>query len=156
MKTAISFRPRSTSRARRAPGFRGRKASAGFTLREIVIVVTLIGLILGVVASRIMGSQAAAEYKLASAHVTDIAGKVDQYQADTGVLPSSLDQLVTSPSGVSGWLGPYATAEQIKDPWHNPITIRAPGENGAPFQVVSLGKDGKPGGESVNADIVKP
>jgi len=143
------------SRSNRRAPFRGRKAR-GFTLLEIVIVVTLIGLILGVVASRIMGSQARAEYRLAEAHLTDIAGKVDAYQADTGTLPTSLDQLVTAPSGVSGWLGPYATADKLNDPWHKPITIRTPGENGAPFQVVSLGKDGQPGGEGVDADIVKP
>ena len=136
-----------------APKFRRPR---GFTLLEIVIVVALIGLILGVVANRIMGSQARAEYKLAETQLSDIAAKVDAYKADTGQLPTSLDQLVTSSQNVSGWLGPYANAEQLKDPWHNPIALRTPGENGAPFQLVSLGKDGQPGGEGVDADIVKP
>ena len=156
MKTPASFRHRDSFRPRRTRAIRGRKATRGFTLLEIVIVVTLIGLILGVVASRIMGSQARAEYKLAETHLSTIAGKIDQYQSDTGALPTSLDQLVTSPSGVSGWLGPYAKAEELKDPWHRPLALRAPGDNGAPFQVVSLGKDGQPGGEGVDADIVKP
>jgi general secretion pathway protein G len=141
---------------RRFAAIRGRKPTRGFTLLEIVIVVALIGLILGVVANRIMGSQARAEYKLAETQLNDVAAKVDAYKADTGVLPTALDQLATAPSGVNGWLGPYAKAEQLNDPWHNAITLRVPGENGAPFQVVSLGKDGKPGGEGVDADIVKP
>ena len=135
-----------------APSFRRR--AAGFTLLEIVIVIALIGLILGVVATRIMGSQARAEYKLAETKLEAIAGKVDQYEADVGALPDSLDQLVTSDA--PGWLGPYAKAEDLKDPWRKPLTLRVPGENGAPFQVVSLGADGAPGGEGVDRDIVKP
>jgi general secretion pathway protein G len=140
----------------RAPAFRGRKATRGFTLLEIVIVITLIGLILGVVAARIMGSQKQAQYRLAQTHLTTLAGKVDQYEADVGRLPDSLEQLVTAPSDAAGWLGPYAKAEELKDPWQQPITLRVPGEDGAPYQVVSLGADRKSGGEGVDADIVKP
>jgi general secretion pathway protein G len=137
-----------------APTFPRR--ARGFSLLEIVIVISLIGLILGVVAAKIMGNKDRATYKLAETHLSTIAGKVDQYQADTGALPTSLDQLVSAPQGVSGWLGPYATAEELKDPWQKPLEIRAPGADGAPFQIVSLGKDGQPGGEGIDADIVKP
>jgi general secretion pathway protein G len=138
-----------------APSF-SRRRSAGFTLLEIVIVIALIGLILGVVASRIMGSQARAEYKLTETKLEALAGKVDQYEADVGALPDSLEQLVTPPSNAPGWLGPYAKAEELKDPWRKEITLRVPGENGAPYQIVSLGADGAPGGEGVDKDIVKP
>ena len=140
---------------RSSPGFRVR-AQRGFTLLEIVIVIALIGLILGVVANRIMGSQARAEYKLAETNLVTLAGKVDQYEADVGALPDSLEQLVTAPASAPGWLGPYARAEELKDPWRKEITLRVPGENGAPYQLVSLGADGAPGGEGVDKDIVKP
>jgi general secretion pathway protein G len=150
MRNMTSLRYRLSS-----PGFSGRRGR-GFTLLEIVIVIALIGLILGVVATRIMGSQARAEYKLAETKLEAIAGKVDQYEADVGALPDTLDQLVTAPSDAPGWLGPYAKAEDLKDPWRKPLTLRVPGENGAPFQVVSLGADGAPGGEGVDKDIAKP
>jgi hypothetical protein len=52
----------------------------------------------------------------------------------------------------SGWLGPYAKEAELKDPWGHPIEYRTPGESGA-FDLVILGKDGKIGGTSVDADI---
>jgi general secretion pathway protein G len=139
---------------KKTPSFRRR--AAGFTLIEIVVVIALIGLILGVVANRLMGSQARAEYKLAETSLGNLAAKIDQYDADVGGLPDNLEQLVTAPSDAPGWLGPYAKAEELKDPWREPIQLRVPGENGAPFSVVSLGADRKAGGEGVDKDIVKP
>jgi general secretion pathway protein G len=156
MNSQSSFRRRDSFRPHGAPRFAGRKTARGFTLLEIVIVITLIGLILGLVANRIMGSQKRAEYKLAETSLTNLAGKIDQYESDVGELPDSLEALVTEPSGSSGWLGPYARTEELKDPWHKAIELHVPGENGAPYQVISLGADGKPGGDGVDKDIVKP
>jgi general secretion pathway protein G len=71
---------------------------------------------------------------------------------DTGRLPNSLDELVTAPSDVSGWLGPYAKETELKDPFGHAYEYHVPGEKGD-FDLVFLGKDGKPGGSSINADI---
>lgn len=131
-----------------------RRAQAGFTLLEIIIVIGLIGLILALVAAKIMGSQKRAEYKLAQTQMQTISGKIEQFRADVGRLPASLDELITAPSNGSGWLGPYSRAEELSDPWHQKIELRAPGDNGKEFQLVSLGADGKPGGEGVDADLV--
>jgi general secretion pathway protein G len=128
----------------------------GFTLVEIVIVIALIGLILAVVANRIMGSQARAEYKLAQTQLQTLSGKIEQYQADVGSLPDSLDQLITAPANASGWLGPYSRKEELQDPWHHPIDYRRPGDDGRAYQLTSLGADGKAGGEGVDKDLVAP
>lgn len=128
--------------------------AAGFSLIEIMIVIVLIGGILALVASKVMGSKDQANFKLADMQLTTLAGKVDQFRSDTGRLPDSLDQLATSP-GIPGWLGPYAKAEELRDPWGTAIDYRRPGQNG-PFELVSLGADAAAGGESVNADIRKP
>ena len=125
--------------------------AAGFSLIEIMIVIVLIGGILALVASKVMGSKDQANFKLADMQLTTLAGKVDQFRSDTGQLPESLDQLATSP-GIPGWLGPYAKAAELKDPWGHDIQYRAPGETG-PFDLSSLGKDGKAGGDSYDADI---
>ena len=71
---------------------------------------------------------------------------------DTGRLPAKLDELVTAPGSAAGWLGPYAKAAELNDPWGHPVEYRTPGESG-PFDLVILGKDGKVGGTSVDSDI---
>lgn len=135
---------------------RSHARSSGFTLVEIVIVIALIGLILAVVANRIMGSQKRAEYKLAQTQLQTLSGKIEQYQSDVGALPDSLNQLITAPVNTSGWLGPYSRSEELQDPWHHPIDYRRPGDEGRAYQLTSLGADGKAGGEGVDKDMVAP
>ena len=137
---------------RRSP--RSPARTRGFTLVEIMIVIVVIGAILALVTNRIMNSQERANVKLADMQLTTLAGKVDQFRADTGRLPETLDQMVTSP-GIAGWLGPYARAEELRDPWGTAIEFKRPGANG-PFELVSLGADAAAGGESFDADIRKP
>ena len=132
-----------------------RSAQAGFTLIEIIIVVGIIAAIMAFVATQTFGGADRANVRLAGTQLEAMAAKVEQYRMDTGQLPSSLDNLVTSP-GVPGWLGPYLRrADDLNDPWRNPIELRMPGASG-PFEVTSYGADGKPGGESTAADIVRP
>jgi len=129
-----------------------RAAQAGFSLIEIILVVVLIGGIVAFAASRILGGGDRAKANLAKAQVQTLAEKVQQFEMDTGSLPSSLDDLVKAPGNASGWLGPYVKEAELKDPWNHAYTYTMPGE-GQPFDLVSLGKDGKAGGDSVDADI---
>jgi general secretion pathway protein G len=131
-----------------------RHAARGMSLIELMIVIVLIGSVLALITNRIMGGQDRANVRITETQLVTLAGKIDQFRMDTGKLPESLDQLVTAP-GIPSWLGPYAKAEELKDPWSNPIDYRRPGESG-PFELVSLGADGAAGGDSVNADIRKP
>ena len=131
-----------------------RKHARGMSLSEVMIVIVLIGSVLALVTSRIMGGQDRANVGIAKTQLITLSGKIDQFRMDTGKLPESLDQLVRA-SGMPNWLGPYAKKEELNDPWANPIAYRKPGESG-PYELVSLGADGQPGGESVNADLRAP
>lgn len=131
-----------------------RRAARGFSLIEILIVIALIGLILAVVVNRVFGNKERAEYKVAQTQLQSLAQKVDNYYLDVGSYPETLDALVSAPQDASGWLGPYAKADELKDPWKHPIQYRQPGEGDKPFELVSYGTDRKEGGEGVKADIV--
>ena len=141
-------------RSRPLKAFTSARRQSGMSLLEIIIVIVLIGGVLALVASRVMGGQDRANVRLTETQLITLAGKVDQFRLDTGKLPDSLDQLVTS-TGATNWLGPYARAEELNDPWGTPIEFKRPGTNG-PFELVSLGADAQAGGESVNQDIRRP
>ena len=129
-----------------------RASQSGFSLIEIVIVITLIALIAAFVVNKVAGQSDRAKVKLATVQVQDVAEKVQQFENDTGTLPGSLDGLVSDPGNTAGWLGPYAKAAELKDPWNHAFEYRVPGD-GKAFDLISFGKDGKPGGSSVDADI---
>ncbi len=129
-----------------------RASQAGFSLIEIILVVVLIGGIVAFAATRILGGGDRAKVNLAKAQVQTLAEKVQQYEMDTGRLPGSMQDLVKAPGDASGWLGPYAKEAELKDPWNHAYVYTMPGESG-PFDLISLGKDGQAGGDSVNADI---
>ena len=127
-------------------------AQAGMSLLEIIIVLVLIGMVLTLVGSRVLGGADKGKFKLAESQIQTLAGKIENYQLDTGALPARLEDLVAAPANATGWLGPYAKPAELKDPWGHAIEYRVPGE-GKPFDLLSLGKDGQPGGASYNADI---
>jgi len=124
----------------------------GFTLIEILIVVGIIAIIGGIVANRIFGGQDRAKWQLAKSQVQTLAAKIESYELDNGSVPNQLQDLVTQPSGASGWLGPYAKEAELRDAWNRPYEYRAPGQHGK-FDLISLGADGRAGGDSWNRDI---
>lgn len=132
---------------------RSRGRQGGFTLIEILIVVGIIALIGTIVAGRIFGNKDRADYKLAESQLQALAAKIDSYELDNGSLPGQLQDLVTQPGGSTSWLGPYVKENELKDPWNNAFEYRMPGQN-SKFELVSYGKDRKPGGDSYNRDIV--
>lgn len=140
------------SRTRPHPVFRSPRSQQGFSLLEIIIVLVLIGGILVLVGSRVMGGADSGKVKLAQSQLQTLSGKIETYQLDTGSYPAQLSDLVTQPGNATGWLGPYAKESELQDPWKNPIEYRIPGE-AQRFDLISLGADGKAGGDSVNADI---
>lgn len=128
----------------------------GMTLIELIVVIALIATVVAIVGGKIIGNKKRAEASLAKTQLNSLAAQVDQFQSDVGSYPDSLEQLVKQPSNADGWLGPYAKDTDFNDPWHQPIEYRRPGDDEAPYKLISLGADGKPGGEGVDKDIEAP
>ena len=74
------------------------------------------------------------------------------YQYNTDQLPKELNDLLHPPDGVQGWAGPYLD-RKMKDPWNRYYEYRVPGHDGSRFEIRSLGRDGKEGGEGPDTDI---
>lgn len=134
------------------PGFSCATRQRGMSLIEIIIVIVLIGAVLTFVGSRVIGGKDRGDYNLGKSAVQTLAGKIENFRMDTGRLPNSLDELVRAPGDASGWLGPYAKEAELTDPFGHPYQYRVPGES-SDFDLIFLGKDGKPGGTSTDADF---
>lgn len=136
---------------------RTHRRSHGFSLIEIIIVITIIGLVVAWAGNRIFGQGDKAKLGLAKARIADISAQLDMYKLDTGRYPSSsegLRALLVNPGGVGNWNGPYVkNADAIKDPWNNDMIYKSPGDSGRPFDLTSLGADGKEGGEGADRDV---
>jgi len=124
----------------------------GFTLVELLLVLVILALIAGLVLPGIIGKAESAKAKAASSQISRISMSVESFYLDTGNTPSSLEELVDEPAGLSGWNGPYIKNSLLKDPWGQDYQYRVPGEHGD-FDIWSYGADRKQGGEDNNADI---
>lgn len=128
---------------------------AGFTLLELLVVVTIIGLLVAFVAPRYFGQVGKSEVNTAKAQVDAFEKALDLYRLDTGRYPSTelgLKALVERPANEPKWNGPYLRKAVPVDPWGRPFAYRAPGAK-SDYDLVSLGKDGQPGGSGEDADI---
>lgn len=137
-------------------GEAARHGEAGFTLIEILVVITIIGLIMGLVGPRVLNYLTESKVKAATIQIESLDGALDLYFLDIGRYPSTaqgLAALVQRPGGVSAWNGPYLKNGNVpNDPWGHPYIYRAPSEHG-PYEIVSLGADGQEGGTAAAADI---
>jgi len=130
-----------------------KQRQRGFTLVELLLVLVILALIAGLVLPGIIGKAESAKVKAASSQISRISMSVESFYLDTGTAPSSLDDLVNEPSGVTGWNGPYIKNSLLKDPWGEPYKYSVPGDHGADFDIWSYGPDRQQGGEGKNADI---
>jgi len=132
------------------------KRNAGMTLIEILVVLVLIGVVLGIVGGNFIGKGEKAKADAAKIEISQIGQTLDLYKLEIGRYPTTqegLQALIAAPSGVNNWNGPYWKRPTVpKDPWGNEYKYTSPAQN-APYEVVSLGADGKEGGEGPNRDL---
>ena len=142
-----------------ASASRVEQSDAGLTLIEMIVVLAIIALVAALIVPSVIGRPDQARVTVARADLKSIGAALKMYRLDTGGYPTSeqgLAALVSKPTS-----GPaaanYATdaylAQMPSDPWGHPYLYRSPGDAGAGFDLLSLGRDGKPGGEGVDADL---
>ena len=131
------------------------RRTGGFTLLELLVVIVIIGLLAGYVAPRYFAQVGKSEVQVAKAQIDAFEKALDQYRLDARHYPATeqgLEALVTRPANEPGWNGPYLKKAIPKDPWGQPYIYRNPGQKGD-FDILSYGRDGKPGGTGEDADV---
>lgn len=127
----------------------------GFTLLELLVVMVIIGLLAAYVGPKYFSQIGKSEVKTTRAQIVGFDNALQQYRLDVGSFPSTeqgLQALQTRPDGVAKWDGPYLAKSVPMDPWGRPYVYASPGEHGE-FDISSTGRDGRPGGDGLDADI---
>jgi general secretion pathway protein G len=135
---------------------RDRQGQEGFTLVEILVVITIIGLIMGLVGPRVLNYLGQSKAKTAAIQIESFSSSLDLYFLDNGRYPTTnegLTALVKRPSGAPAWNGPYLKGAVVPaDPWGNPYLYRSPGQHG-PYDIMSKGPSGQEGGTGDTAAV---
>nr|WP_314539745.1 type II secretion system major pseudopilin GspG [uncultured Massilia sp.] len=133
-----------------------RHRHAGFTLLELLVVIVIIGLLAAYVGPKYFSQLGKSEVTVARAQIDAFEKSLDTFRLDVGRYPTTEEGLnalmAAPPTAAAKWNGPYLKKGVPADPWGHAYQYRAPGTK-AEYEVLSLGKDGQPGGEGDNADI---
>jgi general secretion pathway protein G len=130
-------------RRRLGSRFRGNDEE-GFTLVELMVVIVILGLLATIVIINVVPALDTASVQKAQTDIQTIDGAVQQYYVDNRRYPTTQEGLAA--------LRPYLRRVS-SDPWSRPYVYAAPGRNGEPYTIMSLGADGREGGTGKDADI---
>jgi general secretion pathway protein G len=132
------------------------RGEAGFTLVEMLVVITIIGLIMSLVGPRVLNYLAESKVKAAKIQMQSFSSALDLFNLDTGRYPATgegLAALIQPPGTIPAWNGPYLKGGVLpNDPWGKPYVYHSPGEHGT-YDILSYGSDGQEGGTGTAADI---
>lgn len=122
-----------------------RNRRRAFTLVEMLLVITIIGILAALVIPKMVGRSEQARQAAAHADLSSIKTALDAYEVDNGFYPKSLQDLIQQPSNAKNWHGPYLDNLPV-DPWGNPYVYAFPGRhNPNGFDLSSVGPDGRAG-----------
>jgi len=131
-------------------------ASPGYTLIEMLVVLTIISLILGLVGPRVLSYLGESRVKTAKLQIESFNSALDLFYMDVGRYPTDsegLAALAERPSGAEIWNGPYVKGGRIPmDPWGHAYQYHWAADQFPPYEITSLGPDGHGGGMTAVAN----
>ena len=139
----------------------GAPSEAGLTLVEMIVVLAIIALIAALIVPNVIGRPDEARVTVATTDLKTISAALKMYRLDNGDYPTTQQGLAalaakpTAPPIPANWSPDAYLARVPVDPWSHPYAYRSPGATGNGFDLLSYGKDGKPGGEGLDADLAE-
>ncbi len=130
---------------------------SGFTLIEIMVVVIILGILAAIVAPNVIGRVDDAQIARVQQDLRGVENALKFYRLDNFAYPTNeqgLQALVTKPNdpNIRNWNAGGYLDRLPKDPWGKEYQYLNPGQNGE-IDIYTLGRDGRPGGEGIDADL---
>ena len=132
----------------------------GFTLIEVLVVIIVLGMLAALVGPRILGRVSEAKSATARTQIELLGLGLDSYRLDNGAYPTTeqglaaLNEMPIREPLPFNWRGPYLRKAIPLDPWGRPYLYRSPGtSNPSGYDLLTLGRDGQPGGTDEDADV---
>ncbi len=131
-------------------------SEAGLTLLEMIVVLVIIAIVAGLVTMNVIGRPDQAKVTTTKTNLVSLSSALKMYRLDNGSYPTTeqglkaLAERPTTPPVPSAWAEGGYVSENPIDAFGNPYVYSATGSS---FELKSLGKDGKPGGEGLDADL---
>lgn len=135
---------------------RRQRRRRGFTLIELLVVLVILGLVAAIAVPQVIKYVGSAKSDTARIQIERLATALDLYRLEVGRYPSNaegMEALVERPTDAESWNGPYLKERDISDPWGRPYVYAFPGEGGRDYDLLTLGADGREGGDGEDADI---
>jgi general secretion pathway protein G len=135
-----------------------KRKQGGFTLIEILVVITILAILGALVVPKIMNRPNEARVVAAKQDIRSVVQALKLYKLDNGRYPSTeqgLKALIEKPSAApvpNNWKTGGYLEKLPKDPWGSDYLYLSPGIKGE-IDVMSYGADGQQGGEGTDADI---
>jgi general secretion pathway protein G len=125
--------------------------SLGLTLVEILIVLVIIGLVGGWLASKTFKAGDRAKYLMTEAQIKQVGQYIEQFQLRNNALPQSLAELSCQGGNIPNCI-PLAKSDELKDAWKNDFQYSV-ADGGRSYKILSFGSDGKDGGSEYDGDL---
>ncbi len=133
---------------------RSHRARRAMTLVEVLAVVVILGLLAATLATGFASGIAKGRREIARTAIAQVVAKLELYKLQHHTWPDNDEGLLALTEPHASPNDPhYLPADLRTDPWNRHFVYVTPGPNGHPFEVLSFGADGAPGGDGDNADI---
>ena len=128
-----------------------RGARTGFSLVEFTAVLALMAIVAGIVTLSIRPLLVKGKQDTARAEIAQVCAALDTFYTTYNRYPSNAEGLTILRQKTEKFTEPLLTGDAV-DPWGHPYQYNAPGRQG-PYEVLSFGADGRPGGDGGDKDI---
>ncbi len=129
------------------PSTRPQKRRRAFTLVELLLVLTILGILAAIVVPKFTGRTEQARMTAARTQISTFQTALSAFELDNGFFPRTLQDLVVQPRDAQSWKGPYLSGDIPLDPWQSPYVYVTPGKHVKDYDLYSIGPDRREGTE---------